>query len=49
MSRPILDRRVVIDVSWWHWTLTVPLLSCSFDRVTWAIAAAMGLGTAAGV
>ena len=27
MSRPILDRQVVIDVSRWHWTLTIPLLA----------------------
>ena len=48
MSRPTLDRRVVIDVSWWHWALTIPLLAAHLTGSTWAIAAAMGLCAAAG-
>ena len=48
MSRPVLDRQVVIDVSWCHWALTIPLLAAHLTGSTWAIAAAMGLCAAAG-
>jgi hypothetical protein len=48
MSRPILDRQVVRDASWWHWTLTIPLLAAQLLGYTWAVAAAMGLCAGAG-
>jgi hypothetical protein len=48
MSRPILDRQVVIEVSWWHWGLTIPLLAAHLAGYLYAIGVAMGLCAAVG-
>ena len=48
MFRPIIDRNVFTDVSWWHWAITIPLLSAGLIGCTWAIALAAALCAAVG-
>jgi hypothetical protein len=48
MSRPILDRQVFFDLSWWHWALTIPLLAARLAGYPGALLCAAGLCAAAG-
>jgi hypothetical protein len=43
MRRVLLDTRVFTDPSWWHWTLTVPLLLAHLLGAPWAIEGALVL------
>ena len=48
MRRPILDRQVLADASWWHWALTILLVAAHLAGQPWALAVAMGLCAAVG-
>jgi len=48
MSKPVLDRRVLTDVSWWHWTLTLPFVAAHLAGQRWALAVVAGLCASAG-
>ena len=41
MLEPSIDRRVLSDISWWHWALTVPMLAAHLSGVPGALGAAM--------
>ena len=43
MSQPNIAREVLTDPSWWHWTLTIPLLALRLGGVSWSIWPAVGL------
>ena len=48
MPRPALNRHVFTDFSWWHWTLTIPLLAAHLAGYRWALAGVVGLSVLAG-
>ena len=48
MSKPQVDKTILTDVSWWHWTLTIPLLATHLLGYDGTIVAAMALCAAAG-
>jgi hypothetical protein len=48
MFRPIIDRSVFTDLSWWHWAITIPLLVVGLVGSPWAIALAAVLCCAVG-
>jgi len=49
MPSPSVDRTVFRDLSWWHWTLTVPLLGAQLAGRSWGAPAAIALCIAVGV
>jgi hypothetical protein len=48
MFEPSIDRRVLADLSWWHWVLTVPLLAAHLAGVAGALEVAIVLCLLAG-
>ena len=44
-----LDMRVLADPSWWHWTITMPLLAAHLLGVPWAMGATLILCAAMAV
>ena len=48
MPKAHLNRKVVTDVSWCHWLLTIPLLAINLAGYRWGIAGAMGLSAVVG-
>ena len=44
-DKRIINRQVIRDESWWHWTLTVPLLAATLNGSTQTISIAMVLCT----
>jgi len=49
MLEPSFDRKVLSDISWWHWALTVPMLAAHLSGVPGALEAAMLLCAVVGV
>jgi hypothetical protein len=43
MFSPRFNLHVLDDVSWWHWTLSIPLLVAHVSGVSWAILIAIAL------
>ena len=41
MHRTSFDTRVLTDLAWWHWAVTVPLLAAHLSAFPWAIEAAL--------
>lgn len=48
MSKCKLDKRVWKDPSWWHWAVTIPLLTVNLAGYRWGMVVAMGLCVVAG-
>lgn len=48
MSKWTIDKQVWRDSSWWHWTLTIPLLVVNLAGHRWGVIAATGLCAVAG-
>lgn len=48
VSTATMNWSVLTDLSWWHWTLTIPLLAAHLAGYPWALAIAIGICTLVG-